>query len=253
MQRHAGEFCWINVLTPDPDADRAFYQETLGWEFAPIPGMGWLILVGGKQCGGLFPNRTPDGTEYPPGIGVMVQVDDAHAMADRMRALGGRAAEPMPVGPQGTMVDGGDPTGAMIDLWQPAAGGSAEHDPEVRGAPFWFELLTRDVPRAVAFYRELFGWTAKAMPMPGFTYTILEREGKGIAGVTPWMPEMGDLPNFWSVYCNVPDVDAAIATAERLGGRLAFPKMEVAGVGPMAGLMSPTGVFFYVMTPTPAA
>ena len=29
------------------------------------------------------------------------------------------------------------------------------------GAPTWFETLTSDTTRAIAFYEKMFGWTAK--------------------------------------------------------------------------------------------
>ena len=38
-QRHIGEFCWINLLTPDPVHDREFYAGLLRWSYRDIPGM----------------------------------------------------------------------------------------------------------------------------------------------------------------------------------------------------------------------
>ena len=29
--RKPGEFCWINVITPQPDAAREFFAAVLGW------------------------------------------------------------------------------------------------------------------------------------------------------------------------------------------------------------------------------
>jgi predicted enzyme related to lactoylglutathione lyase len=250
MERPAGHFCWINVVTPNPDADRAFYTEVLGWTFSEIPGMGWRVLVGGQQAGGLFPNVTGDGTTHPPGIGVMVRVEDAATMAARMRALGGRASEPIPVG-LGIMVDGADPEGAGIDLWQAGAEASALHDPMAEGAPFWFELLSRDVPRAVAFYRDLFGWTAAAHPVGDPPYTVLSCNGEGIGGIMPVTPAMGNPPAFWGVYMHVGDVDGALARTRAAGGSVCLEAHDIPGVGRIAGVVSPRGVMFYVMTPDP--
>ena len=248
MERPAGHFCWINVVTPDPDADKAFYADVLGWTFSEIPGMGWLALVDGKPAGGVFPNVTGDGTRHPPGIGVMVRVDDAAAMAARMRALGGRATDPFPVG-LGIMVDAADPEGAGIDLWQAGPGGAAQHDPMAEGAPFWFELLSRDVPRAVAFYHELFGWTAAAHPVGDPPYTVLSCNGEGIGGIMPVTPAMDNPPAFWGVYMHVADVDAAVDRVRHAGGSVFLDAHDIPGVGRIAGVASPRSVHFYLMAP----
>src|SRR4029079_12308132 len=90
--RKTGEFCWINMLTPQPAEARAFFSELLGWTYVEMPGMGHRVQVGGRDIGGLFdlahPN-TPKGT--PPLIGVMVKVASADATCEKARELGGKA------------------------------------------------------------------------------------------------------------------------------------------------------------------
>jgi predicted enzyme related to lactoylglutathione lyase len=59
--RKAGEFCWINLLTPRPAAAMEFFAAVLGWTYFETPGIGHGIRVGGRDIGGLFdlhgPNR----------------------------------------------------------------------------------------------------------------------------------------------------------------------------------------------------
>ena len=90
--RKTGEFCWINMLTPEPAEARAFFGKLLGWTYFEMPGMGHRVQVGGRDIGGLFdldgPN-TPQGT--PPSIGVMVKVENADAVCEKVTALGGKA------------------------------------------------------------------------------------------------------------------------------------------------------------------
>ena len=43
------------------------------------------------------------------------------------------------------------------------------------------ELNTTDVPKAKAFYGNLFGWKLEDLPMPGGTYTMI-RVGEGTGG-----------------------------------------------------------------------
>jgi predicted enzyme related to lactoylglutathione lyase len=45
--REPGEFCWINIISPDLDGTRAFFSALLGWRFPEMPGMGYLIEVDG--------------------------------------------------------------------------------------------------------------------------------------------------------------------------------------------------------------
>lgn len=119
--RKPGDFCWINLLTPAPEAARAFFAELLEWTYTELPGgMGHRILVGGKNVGGLFDLAnpgTPPGT--PPGIGVMVRVDDADATVARAAQLGGTSRPAFDIMEQGRMAECTDPNGAAFDLWQP--------------------------------------------------------------------------------------------------------------------------------------
>ena len=88
--RMVGESCRINMLTPDPVYDHEFCEGLLRWSYRDIPGMGYLILVDGKQAGGMLPHVVPNGPSSPPGIGVMVRVENADATAAKATALGGQ-------------------------------------------------------------------------------------------------------------------------------------------------------------------
>ena len=62
--RKTGEFCWINMLTPQPAEAREFFGKLLGWTYVEMPGMGHAMQVGGRDIGGLF---DLDGPNTPPG------------------------------------------------------------------------------------------------------------------------------------------------------------------------------------------
>jgi predicted enzyme related to lactoylglutathione lyase len=51
----------------------------------------------------------------------------------------------------------GDPTGAVVSLWQPRARAGAELVNET-GALCWNELATTDIERATSFFGQLLGW-----------------------------------------------------------------------------------------------
>ncbi len=249
-ERSIHDFCWINVLTPDPAGSRDFYAQLLEWEFIELPGMGYRILRGGKDIGGLWDLAAPNvPADAPPGIGLMVKVASAEDLVVKANALGAEAQPVVDIGEQGRMAEFVDPTGAMLDVWQDGSSPGMTADPELHGVPFWYELVTSDVPAALEFYGKLFGWTSEEMPMPGFIYNVISLDGRPICGIMPITPEMGDIPPHWAPYFNVRDVDDALTLAEKMGGSVFMPPMDIQGTGRLAGLASPHGVHFYVMTP----
>ena len=58
--RRPGEFCWINMLTAQPQAAREFFSQLLGWTYFEIPGIDHGIQVGGREVGGLFDLEGPN-------------------------------------------------------------------------------------------------------------------------------------------------------------------------------------------------
>jgi uncharacterized protein len=96
-----------------------------------------------------------------------------------------------------------------------------------------FEIMGTDMKALRAFYSDLFGWEVNAdNPMD---YGVVDREsnvnadGVGIGGGIAAMPD-GE-QGFVTVYIEVPDVEAALAKAESLGGtRLMGPEEPMEGL-----------------------
>jgi predicted enzyme related to lactoylglutathione lyase len=248
-ERQVGEFCWINVLTPEPDRARAFFTDLLEWSYLEIPGMGHRVQVGGNDIGAFFDvngPQVPPGT--PAGIGVMVRVESADDTAARAAALGGSGKPGFDVGPQGRMAECYDPFGANIDVWQPYASTGMTTIGTEHGAPSWFELFTPDPEKAATFYGDLFGWTAMKRDYPGIEYTTFDLPGEvHVGGMMRLTPEMGPMPTHWGVYFTVRDVHATVARALELGGSVSYPVMEIPTVGRFGGVASPEGVHFSVI------
>lgn len=98
-----------------------------------------------------------------------------------------------------------------------------------------FEVIGRDGQRLRDYYSELFGWEIDAdNPM---NYGMVSREGNlnsdGIGGGVGVGPEGYD--GHVTFYVEVPDVEAALAQAERLGGSRMMGPDEVPG-GQVIGL-----------------
>ena len=118
--RKAGDFCWINLLTPEPSEAMGFFAKVLGWTYFEMPGIGHGMQVGGRNIGGLFdlngPNCPPG---LPPVIGVMVKVESVDATCQKVTSLGGTVKQTMDIGEQGRMAVCHDPNGANFDIWEP--------------------------------------------------------------------------------------------------------------------------------------
>ena len=244
--RTPGDFCWINILTSKPAEAMEFFGHVLGWSFFEMPGVGHGMKVGGRNIGGLFdldgPNCPPG---LPPTIGVMIKVTDADATCAKIAALGGKTKPPFAIQDQGRMAVCHDPTGAAFDIWEPGTMPGTDADSSLHGSPSWAETLTTDVPRATAFYADLFGWTSEVMHTPGVDYTIFRHGGRDVAGMMRVPDDL--IPAHWGTYFTVDDADEAARVAEQQGAKLFVPTMDIPGIGRFCGIISPQGVRFYAI------
>jgi predicted enzyme related to lactoylglutathione lyase len=84
-----------------------------------------------------------------------------------------------------------------------------------------FEVIGKDGEKLQKYYSDLFGWDVSADNE--MKYGMVAREGNvspdgvGIGGGIAGQP-MPDYPGHVTVYVQVPDVEAALAKAESLGG-----------------------------------
>jgi uncharacterized protein len=109
------------------------------------------------------------------------------------------------------------------------------------GRFIWRDLMTTEPETAKKFYTELLGWTSTEQDMgPMGMYTMLHAAGKGIGGIVPLDPAHG-VPSHWIGYVTVPDVDAAVARAEELGGKACVPATDIPEVGRFAVVEDPKG------------
>lgn len=101
-----------------------------------------------------------------------------------------------------------------------------------------FEVLGRDPDQLRGFYSGLFEWEFSS-PMGPTDYAIVDRntnpDGIGIGGGVGGVTEGYD--GHVTFYVEVPDVEAALARAEALGGKRLMGPDQVAG-GPTIGLFA---------------
>ena len=114
-----------------------------------------------------------------------------------------------------------------------------------------FEIIGKDGNKLRTYYSDLFGWDIDAdNPME---YGIVQRDGNtnsdgaGIGGGVSGGPEGYD--GHVTFYIEVPDVEAALAKAEELGGARVMGPDEVPGGGPVIGhFTDPEGHMIGVVT-----
>lgn len=244
-----GAPCWFELATQDQAAAKVFYSTLFGWTAADSP-------TGPDQHYTMF---LRDGvpvaaantiSNVPPHWGVYFQVDDVDAVAAKVAVLGGKLLKgPFDVMTHGRMAVVADPEGATSMLWQPGThpgAGTMMKDHSV----MWVELAARDIEAAAAFYSGLLGWTTEKHPLSPSPYLIFSVGGKGWGGLLQMTPHWGEMPSHWSIYLQVPDVDAAVATAVGAGAKECFPAFDAPGVGRICRMDDPTGAGFYMMKPS---
>lgn len=250
-----GAPCWADLWTSDVEGSRAFYSALFGWE-AQEPS---------EEFGGYFMFHR-DGAPIAGGMGdmgpgmpadnswkVYLSTSDIVGLHDSLASLGAEAlSSPMPVADLGQNLVFADPNGARLGAWQPGTfPGFATT--EEHGAPSWFELFTRNYGAALDFYRSAFAWRTEVEgDSDEFRYSTLRHPddpGRQLAGVmdaSTFLPE--GVPDHWSIYWDVDDVDATVARAGQLGGALVDGPMDTP-YGRMATVTDPTGAQFKLRTP----
>jgi uncharacterized protein len=234
---------WLDLSSSDAAASRDFYSKLFGWkvEVNPDPQYGGYALakIGGKDVAGIGPKMSP---EAPNAWLVYIATADAADTAKKAKAAGGNVlAEPMTVGPQGTMAVIQDPSGAAIGVWQPNQMASS---PVIGKANAfgWAELNARGVDKAKPFYKTLFGWGEKKSEMAeGMEYTEFLANGESIAGgmeMNSMVP--AQVPSYWQVYFTVEDVDKSHKQAVEYGAQEMLAPQDFPG-GRFSILSDPQG------------
>lgn len=245
----AGTPAWIDLMTPDMDAARAFYQNVFGWEYdigGPEFGGYTTARSGDRLKAGLMGNQ-PDAPPMPAAWGLYFATDNIEADLANAVKLGAKILYPaMAVGELGSMATCEDPTGATFSFWQAGTHVGSQFAEEP-GTPAWYELYSSDAKQARDFYTAVLG--ASADPMPGgMEYYVLKHGQQELAGIMQIDPSWGDFHSQWITYFLVANADETAATVTQHGGKVMGP-IEDSPFGRIAALMDPSGAAFKVVEP----
>jgi predicted enzyme related to lactoylglutathione lyase len=243
-----GTPCWVDLISPDPEASSAFYSAVFGWDVQDMGedfGHYRIARIDGHRVGGI--GSPPPGQEQPAVWVTYLATADADATADAITAAGGAPTfPPMDVGPQGRMFLATDPAGLTFGLWQAGATPGAEIANEP-GAFTWNECMTRDFAGAKDFYGTVFGYDWQDLSGDGFTYATFSVDGRpvgGLGGLTPDVPE--DVPAGWTAYFKVADASESAAKIVEHGGAVVREPWDTP-FGTIAVVTDPSGAAFNVM------
>ncbi len=118
---------------------------------------------------------------------------------------------------------------------------------DIRGRFIWHELMTTDTDAAAAFYSKVVPWKTQDSGMPSYRLWMAGKNQVG--GLTGLPSDSGEAPPHWIVYVATPDVDATVAEAERLGGKVLKGTTDIPNMGRYAVLTDPQGATFAVYSP----
>ncbi|HEY7005976.1 MAG TPA: VOC family protein [Sphingomicrobium sp.] len=235
-----GDFIWYELMTPDADAAKAFYDAVIGWSFgesAPeYQGYRMINTSDGGFAGGVMPINAEmqQHGARPTWLGYL-NVSDVDEKVASIEAAGGRnLMGPTDIPNVGRIAMVADPQGAPFYVMKPIPPAGHENEPSTvfssdkQGRCAWNELSTSDPNAARRFYGDQFGWTSDDfMPMGEHgEYRFVDNKGLRLGAIAGTMHGQ---PPHWRYYFRVPSVGRAKETAEAHGGKIVMGPMEVPG------------------------
>ena len=249
----AGTPCWWELGTHDIAGASDFYKQLCGWDVEPND-MGdftyYLFKRNGKMfAGGYDMSSIPGMEEVPPCWSTYFHCDDVDATAAKAVELGATLCkEPCDIPETGRMAVLTDPTGGAFMLFSPFPCPEGKEEPPQ--VIVWNELMTKDQPKAVEFYTNLFGYTTEDMPIGADgVYKMLKAGDNFIGGIFGMNgPEFDNVPPHWMPYIGSDDVDAVAEKAKSLGGAICHGPADIPNnIGRFVVITDPTGatISFY--------
>jgi len=261
MANPSGSFIWYELMSPDPDGSKAFYDAVVGWDIEPQPAgeLDYRMIrrSDGGIAGGVLrldPEMQAHGATAA-WLGYL-HVEDVDAAVEAAKGDGATAIMPPWLVPGiGRMAMIADPTGGLMYLMKPEP---RPDQPDATSDVFsvtepqhvrWNELSSSDPDRAVDFYTRHFGWTQQGeMPMGELgAYRFIQHGGVGtgaVMGIMPGRPQGG-----WTYYFGVDDIDRAAAAVTAGGGTVVSGPHQIPGGEYSLTGIDPQGAAFGLVGP----
>ena len=114
----------------------------------------------------------------------------------------------------------------------------------------WYELVTNNMEKAVAFYKNVVGWDIRDSGMPGITYMLFGKGASDVGGMMTWAgagaPES---PPVWMGHIHTAKLDEELEAVAADGGTIVKPAQDIPGIGRFAVVMDPQAVKYLLFEP----
>nr|NUR37889.1 VOC family protein [Sphingomonas sp.] len=226
-----GAFIWYELMTPDPEGAKTFYEAVVGWSISEgAPEFNGYRMIGrsdGGNAGGVLPltDEMQQHGARPIWLGYIC-VPEVDRSVSAIEAAGGKALMPAFDIPNiGRIAMVTDPQGAPFYIMKPTPPAGRENEqsdvfsPDAVQRCSWNEITSTDPVVARKFYTDQFGWGADEFMDMGELgeYRFLEHNGTRIGALCGAMTGQHSK---WRYYFRVPSIAAAKTTAEQKGGSI---------------------------------
>jgi hypothetical protein len=224
-----GAFIWYELMTPDAEGSKAFYDAVVGWNIgeaaAEYNGYRMINRQDGGFAGGVLP-LTAEMQQHgarPTWLGY-VFVPDVDQAVSAIEAAGGKGLMTHDIPNVGRIAMVTDPQGAPFYVMKPIPPEGRENEQsdvfsaDKIGRCSWNELQTSDVDAARRFYGDQFGWGSDEYMDMGEMglYRFWDRNGERMGALF----EIKNEQPHWRFYFRVASIKAAKETAEQKGGTI---------------------------------
>jgi predicted enzyme related to lactoylglutathione lyase len=224
-----GDFIWYELMTPDAEGAKAFYDAIVGWNISEgAPEFQGYRMIGrsdGGNAGGVLPlnDEMQQHGARPMWLGYISVADVDQAIASITQAGGKSLMPAFDIPNIGRIALVADPQGVPFYVMK-----ATPPEPKAQSDVFspdavercgWNELSTSDPVAARKFYTDQFGWGSDEFMDMGEMgeYRFLEQDGTRIGALCGVM--QGQQPK-WRYYFRVPSISKAKETAEQKGGTI---------------------------------
>ena len=238
---HQGKFVWHDLLTSDVATAKKFYGELFGWSFKK-QGRYTVVLNKGQPIGGMIEVQSKDGKKHAARWLASLSVPDVDKAAALVQKAGGTVHEgPVDMKNRGRSAVVCDSQGAQLLLLHSFVGDPEDKEEPPMGSWLWMELWSNDPEKAIAFYKELGGYSSVEVKED---YWLLWK-GKWRGGVRFVLNE--DLGVRWTPSVRVSDTVLISERVENLGGQVLVQPRDVSiGSGSVALIEDPAGALLIV-------
>jgi hypothetical protein len=248
QDHHVGKVIFVELVTPDLESAKQFYQGLFGWTFRDIrrgESQYAEASLDGRPVAGLIHKAIAAGEHRQPAWLTFIAVRDVDAARDIALQHGGKVLfEPHSIPQRGRESVLADPQGAVFAVLASSSG-----DPSdvlaVPGEWIWSSLIANDPENEAAFYQMLFDYEVFDLPTDeGAQHLMFAADGFARASVNPPPGDRTNTHSRWINYVRVVDAIETTAKVKRLGGRvLVEPHLDRHG-GKVAIVADPQGAPF---------